>query len=236
MSCCGLSSTGLQDIEANNITSDNITIYSNLNVSGFSNLNELLVNNNVTFITSLNVSGFTTLNKTTLISSLNVSGFTTLNNKTTLLSSLNVSGFTNLNNITNINGSLYISGFNVLETLNSYNTNLSNLFDSNEENKNALITLGTGLSTLYNFRSDNANALITQESTTYSTLVHGVYPGSEIKFNTVLSINNAFTQGTGTEYLTKIDSNGKLCVYHPYNILLPQKLADYWIVHDEIEG
>ena len=46
MNCCGLSSTGLNDIEANNITSDNITIYSNLNVSGFSNLNELLVNNN----------------------------------------------------------------------------------------------------------------------------------------------------------------------------------------------
>jgi hypothetical protein len=47
MNCCGLSSTGLNDINANNITSDNITIYSNLNVSGFSNLNELLVDNNV---------------------------------------------------------------------------------------------------------------------------------------------------------------------------------------------
>ncbi len=35
--CCGLSSTGLNDIDANNITSDNITIFSNLNVSGFSN-------------------------------------------------------------------------------------------------------------------------------------------------------------------------------------------------------
>ncbi len=44
MNCCGLSSTGLQDIQANNIRSDNITVYSNLNVSGFSNLNELLVN------------------------------------------------------------------------------------------------------------------------------------------------------------------------------------------------
>ena len=83
MNCCGLSSTGLNDINANNITSDNITIYSNLNVSGFSNLNELLVDNNVSFISSLNVSGFTTLNKTTILSSLNVSGFTTLN-KTTL--------------------------------------------------------------------------------------------------------------------------------------------------------
>ena len=45
MNFCGLSSTGLNDIDANNITSDNTTIFSNLNVSGFSNLNELLVNN-----------------------------------------------------------------------------------------------------------------------------------------------------------------------------------------------
>ncbi len=46
MDCCGLSSTGLQDIDANIITSDNLTIYSYLNVSGFSNLNELTVNGN----------------------------------------------------------------------------------------------------------------------------------------------------------------------------------------------
>jgi len=218
MNCCGLSSTGLNDINANNITSDNITIYSNLNVSGFSNLNELLVDNNVSFISSLNVSGFTTLNKTTI------------------LSSLNVSGFTNLNNTTNINGSLYISGLNVLSTLNSYSTSLTSLYSSTEEIENVLITLGTGLSTLNNFRSDNESALITQESTTFSTLIHGVYPGSEIKFDTVLSKSNVISQGTGTEYLTKIDSNGKLCVYHPYNVLLPQKLAGYWVIHDEIEG
>ncbi len=107
MNCCGLSSTGLNDIDAKNITSDNITIFSSLNVAGFSNLNELQVNDNATFITSLNIGGFTTLNKTTI------------------LSSLNVSGFTNLNNTTNINGSLYISGLNVLDTLNSYSTSLS---------------------------------------------------------------------------------------------------------------
>jgi hypothetical protein len=35
MDCCGLSSTGLKDIDANTITSDNITIFSNLNVSGY---------------------------------------------------------------------------------------------------------------------------------------------------------------------------------------------------------
>ncbi len=43
MDRCGLSSTGLQDLDANNITSDNLTIYSSFNVSGFSNLNELTV-------------------------------------------------------------------------------------------------------------------------------------------------------------------------------------------------
>jgi hypothetical protein len=36
MDCCGLFSTGLKDIDANNITSDNITSF--LNVSGFPNL------------------------------------------------------------------------------------------------------------------------------------------------------------------------------------------------------
>ncbi len=48
----GWGSTGLNDIDANNITSDNITIlvFSNLNVSGFSNLNELLVNDKATFL------------------------------------------------------------------------------------------------------------------------------------------------------------------------------------------
>ena len=56
MDFCGLSSTGLQNIDANNITSDNTTIYSSLNVSGFSNLNELtvngnaIINNNVTLL------------------------------------------------------------------------------------------------------------------------------------------------------------------------------------------
>ncbi len=48
MDCWGLSSTGLKDIDANNITSDNINIFSNLNVSGTTNLNALIVNNKVT--------------------------------------------------------------------------------------------------------------------------------------------------------------------------------------------
>ena len=57
MDCCGLSSTGLQNIDANELTSDNVTIYSRLNVSGYSFLNNVLVSNNSTLLSSLNVSG-----------------------------------------------------------------------------------------------------------------------------------------------------------------------------------
>jgi hypothetical protein len=39
MDCFTLSSTGLYDIDANTITSDNITVYSKFNVSGFTTLN-----------------------------------------------------------------------------------------------------------------------------------------------------------------------------------------------------
>ena len=118
---CNLASTGLCDIHANEVTSDNVYIYSNLIVSGTSNLNTLIVNNNTTLLSSLNISGFTILNNnTTIISSLNVSGFTILNNNTTLLSSLNVSGLTTFGNVTHVNASLFISGLNVLETLNEH--------------------------------------------------------------------------------------------------------------------
>ena len=73
MNCCGLSSTGLQNVDANEITSDNTTIFSNLNVSGFTNLNNIIVVGNTTLLSSLNISGFTTLgNNTTLLSSLNI--------------------------------------------------------------------------------------------------------------------------------------------------------------------
>ncbi len=195
MNCCGLSSTGLENIDANELTSDNTTIYSNLNVSGNTNLNNVIVYGSSEFI-----------------SSLNVSGFATLSNKTTINGTLNVSGFTILSNNTTINGSLYLSGLNVLETLNIH---------------------GTGLSTLYNFRSDNQDALVTKDSADFSTLIHGVYPGAEIKFDTVLSNSQSGTEGN--IYLTKIDTNGKLNVYHKYNALIPLKLQEYWVVHDELE-
>ena len=227
MSCCGLSSTGLNNIDANELTSDNITVFSNLNISGYSFLNNVLINNN-----------------TTLLSSLNVSGFTTLKNNTTLLSSLNVSGFTTLNNTTNINASLNVSGINILQTLNNYSTDLSVLSNSNTNIYQTLNNYSTDLSILFN--NDSNTLQIVNNHTTdlsifnslinivdSSTAIHGVL---DIIFDTPLSNTNAASGVTQSACLTKIDSSGKLNVFHPYTLLLPNKLQGFWVVHDEIEG
>jgi hypothetical protein len=41
---------------------------------------------------------------------------------------------------------------------------------------------------------------------------------------------------TGTEFLTKIDTDSKISVYHPFNIRLPTRSKGYWVVHDELES
>jgi hypothetical protein len=41
MKCCEFSSTGLQDVDADDSTSDNITFYSNLNASGTTNRHDI---------------------------------------------------------------------------------------------------------------------------------------------------------------------------------------------------
>ena len=54
MDCCNLSSTGLQDIDANDIIADNITILSNLNVSGSTYLYNSLNVQGVNILNSIN--------------------------------------------------------------------------------------------------------------------------------------------------------------------------------------
>jgi hypothetical protein len=68
MKCCGFSSTGLQDIDADNSTSDNITFYSNLNVSGTTNR-----------CNTLKVSGITNLYNSTKVQGVNI--LNSINNK-----------------------------------------------------------------------------------------------------------------------------------------------------------
>ncbi len=58
MDCCSLSSTGLQDIDANDIIAENITILSRLNVSRITNLhNSLNVDGTTNMYYSLNIQG-----------------------------------------------------------------------------------------------------------------------------------------------------------------------------------
>ncbi len=107
----------------------------------------------------------------------------------------------------------------------NYSTDLSILFDNSSNTLQIINNHTTNLSTLYNFRDDNPNALITLEDD--STIIHGILSSSEIKFKMVSSIIDCFT---------KIDNPGELNVYHPYNVLLPNRLAGFWVVHDKIES
>ena len=94
-----INSSGLYDVNAYNLTANNATILSTLNVNGnVLGSNNTLFQNPITCISSLNVSGNSNLNN------LNVSGTTRLNNNTTCISSLNVSGITTFNNYTIMNG------------------------------------------------------------------------------------------------------------------------------------
>ena len=74
-----------------------------------------------------------------------------------------------------------------MDILNSFGTSISSLNSYTSENENVVVSLGSSLSTLYNFRSDNESALMSKASTTFSTLINGVFPGSEILFYTILS-------------------------------------------------
>ena len=127
-----------------------------------------------------------------------------------VLSSLYVSGNTNFNNIS-VNSSLVVSGNNVL---------------------NSLDFLITGVSSLTNLRADNIYTMISQEQTTISTLVNGVYPTSEIKFLVNTGSNNLIS--TQSTCFTKIDTDGELNVFHILSEFLPTRNEGWWVVHDEL--
>ena len=102
-----INSSGVYDITSYNLKSNNTTIFSTLNVSGTTTLNNVIINgslnstnflnNNTTINGTLNVSGTTTLsNNTTINGTLNVSGKTLLNNNSTVVGTLNISGYTNI--------------------------------------------------------------------------------------------------------------------------------------------
>ena len=87
MDCCGLSSTGLQNIDANEITSDNVTIYSRLNVSGYSFFNNVLVNNNSSLFNLTGQENLSTTNNNNKPLDLNNNHMASNNNKNVKIAS-----------------------------------------------------------------------------------------------------------------------------------------------------
>ncbi len=69
------------------------------------------------------------------------------------------------------------------------------------------------------------DALVTRVNDT--TIIHGITSLSEIQFNMI---------GSVIDCLSKVDKDGKLCVYHTINVLLPTSGAGFWVVHDELES
>ncbi len=99
------------------------------------------------------------------------------------------------------------------------------------QNQNQIKIHEIELSTLYNFRSDNSNAIVRLSGP--SLLVHSPF---DILFDSSISISIFFAGASQSAYLTKLDPLGRLNVFHPYNILQPNNLQDFSVVHDEIEG
>ena len=124
-----------------------------------------------------------------------------------------------------------VSGLNIFNVLNSFGTNITNLNNSIIQNQNQINIHETGLTTLYNFRSDNSNAIVRLSGP--SILIRSPL---ETIFDSSISNSNFLAGASSSACLTKIDETGKINVFHPYNILLPNKLQGFWVVHDEIEG
>ena len=135
MSCCGLSSTGLNNIDANEFTSDNATVFSNLYVGG-----NTILNNATTILSSLNVSGslhvsglnvlqtFNNINGYigTSISGLNITSNSSINfNVGTQLTVINLSGLSDFHQALETFPYNYAGWYNVGDRLNNlYHNNI----------------------------------------------------------------------------------------------------------------
>jgi len=232
MNCCGLSSTGLNDIEANNITSDNITIYSNLNVSGITNL-----------YNSLNVSGITNL-----YNSLNVQGVNILNSINNLNSIINNdSSNININASNNIFFNVNNTQFTKIDSsgLSVFHAARETIFPYNYE---GWYNIGDRLNKLYHVMEDSPDNIINFD-TTHNTVIrvreqdviNNIYYPRQIqfqsfegttfskfdisglqlldKYNNWYYINKLFSITNNSTLLCSdkvmVDSSGDLKVYFP---------------------
>jgi hypothetical protein len=232
MNCCGLSSTGLNDIEANNITSDNITIYSNLNVSGITNLyNSLNVSGITNLYNSLNVQGVNILNSINNLNSIinNDSSNININASNNIFFNVNNTQFTKIDS----------SGLSVFhaarETIFPYNyegwynigDRLNKLYHVMEDSPDNIINFDTTHNTVIRFREqDIINNIYYPRQIQFQSFEGTTFSKFDIsglqlldKYNNWYYINKLFSITNNSTLLCSdkvmVDSSGDLKVYFP---------------------
>ena len=106
----------------------------------------------------------------------------------------------------------------------TFTSNTSN-YSSNSSNYNFKLTSNLSFQ-LFNLNQYTNSYPIIYKDTTNSTIlkITGVDTTSEIKFDTM----------AGNQVITKIDNTGKLKIYHPADITLPNRSEGWWYIHDEL--
>jgi len=230
MSCCGLSSTGLNNIDANEFTSDNATVFSNLYVGG-----NTILNNATTILSSLNVSGslhvsglnvlqtFNNINGYigTSISGLNITSNSIINfNVGTQLTVINLSGLSVFHDVYETFPYNYAGWYNVGDRLN-------NLYHVMADSPVNIINFDATHNTVIRIREqDTVNQIYyprqfqvqTFEGTAISKFdVQGLQVLD--KYNNWYYINKLFSLTNNSTLLCgdkiMVDSNGSLNVYFP---------------------
>jgi len=230
MSCCGLSSTGLNNIDANEFTSDNATVFSNLYVGG-----NTILNNATTILSSLNVSGslyvsglnvlqtFNNINGYigTSISGLNITSNSSINfNVGTQLTVINLSGLSVFHDVYETFPYNYAGWYNVGDRLN-------NLYHVMADSPVNIINFDATHNTVIRIREqDTVNQIYyprqfqvqTFEGTAISKFdVQGLQVLD--KYNNWYYINKLFSLTNNSTLLCgdkiMVDSNGSLNVYFP---------------------
>jgi hypothetical protein len=220
----------ITNLAVTNMNLDNVTVGSNLVVSGTAQLNDVVtINNNLIIQDNASVRNNLDVTGTTnLVGTLGVSGLATMDN--TSITTLNVTGTSNLLN-TNIGGTLSVTGLTTLDntsitTLNV--TGLSNLSSLNVTGDTQLsgnLALGGDLTVSGNATFDNATVGILATDTSVSSSTGDYimrYNNGEITFgqnsirmqdDLIYSTNGRMTIGDSDNHVTKV--RGILSIQDP---------------------
>jgi len=232
MDCCNLSSTGLQDIDENDIIADNITILSRLNVSGITNLhNSLNVDGTTNIYNSLNVQGVNILNSINNLNSIINNDVSTIN----INASDKINFIVNNTQLTQINISGLSVFHNARETIFPYNYDgyynvgdrFNKLFHVMEDSPECIINFDATHNTVIRVREqDTINQYYYPRQIQFQSFQGTTFSKFDIqglqvldKYNNWYYINKLFSITNNSTLLCSdkimVDSAGDLKLYIP---------------------